>query len=716
MKVCILWHMHQPDYRLPGEGGKAAMPWVRLHAAKDYMDMARLAEEAPPNVRVTFNLTPCLLEQLHDLAEGRASDAFLDVARKDTRDLSEAERLYALQHFFSVNEEQQIRPLPRYVELKDRRSRVRSSGKLLEAFSDDDLRDLTVLFHLAWSGQWLRRDSLVQTLLAKGRAFKEDEKKALLDLQDKQARAIMPLYGQLARAGKIEISTTPLYHPILPLLIDLHAATEARPGCSVGGNEFRWPEDARAQVEIGLARAEQRLGFRPQGMWPSEGSLSAATLQVLQQAGVKWCATDEQNLRKSLGSDEREGVPHLRPWTLGDQGPAIFFRDTGLSDLIGFTYARWDAARAAEDFVSRIVNLGKAYPGPGEPIVPVILDGENAWEFYAQNGELFLSTLYRRLGSTPGLEATTFLSALEGSRPGHLRRFSPGSWIYGNFDTWAGHPEKNRAWQLLSEVRRGIADAAHERPLDDDTREVLFRAEGSDWFWWLGDDHPTSYLAEFDSLFRQNLAWVCTRMGLKPPVGLDEPIARRDDRSVALEPPTSLISPRVDGLSELYYEWVGSGVFRSGEEGGAMRLGSEKVASELRFGFDLDRLYLRLTPRSKGEQSLKSARVRLSFDGGLSGPPDAKAAVAAHLRIFDWSLAKGLVTLSGEQVAGAEAACEKVLELALPRPPLGLLAGGKARLVVELTSSDGRRERLPLDGAIELTGPDEHFDLRNWTL
>lgn len=707
--------MHQPDYRLPGEGGKAAMPWVRLHAAKDYMDMARLAEEAPANVRTTFNLTPCLLEQLHDLAEGRASDAFLDVARKDAKDWNEAERAYALQHFFSVNEEQQIRPLPRYMELKERRSRARSPQKLLEAFSDDDLRDLNVLFHLAWSGQWLRREGLVQNLLAKGRAYKEDEKRALLDLHDEQARAIMPLYGELARAGKIEISTTPLYHPILPLLIDLHTATESRPGCSVGGNEFRWPEDARSQVEIGLARAEQRLGFRPKGMWPSEGSLSAATLELLQKAGVQWCATDEQNLRRSLGAGERDGVPHLRPWTLGNDGPAVFFRDTTLSDLIGFTYARWDAARAADDFVGRMVSLGRSYPGPGEPVIPVILDGENAWEYYTQNGELFLSTLYRRLGSTPGLEATTFLSALEGTKPGRLHRFAPGSWIYGNFDTWAGHPEKNRAWQLLSEVRRGIADASREKTVDDETREVLFRAEGSDWFWWLGDDHPTSYLAEFDGLFRQNLAWVCSRMGLKPPVGLDEPIARRDDRAVALESPTSLISPRIDGLSALYYEWVGSGVFRAGEEGGAMRLGSEKIAGELRFGFDDDRLYLRLSPRDKGETSLRSARVRLSFDGGLSGPPDAKVATS-HPRIFDWSMSKGLVTLAGDVVPGAEAACQKVLELALPRRILGLETGGKARLVVELVSPEGQRERMPLDGAIELVGPDEHFDLRHWTL
>jgi hypothetical protein len=298
---------------------------------------------------------------------------------------------------------------------------------------------------------------------------------------------------------------------------------------------------------------------------------------------------------------------------------------------------------------------------------------------------------------------------------GRLGRFAPGSWIYGNFDTWAGHAEKNRAWQLLAGVRREVEDVIKSKgPLPDDVREVLLRAEGSDWFWWLGDDHPTAYLAEFDALFRQNLAYVCQRTGVKPPVGLDEPMARRDQAHVAFEPPLALISPRVDGHAARYYEWVGSGVYRSGEEGGAMRLGTEKVAGELRFGFDDERLYLRLTPRPKGEVALKSARVRLSFDGGLSGPPDARTAQAA--RVFDWSSSRGLLTLAGDAVPGAEAACERVLELALPRRSLGLAKGGKARLVVELTAFDGRRERLPLDGAIDLTGPDEHFDLRNWTL
>jgi alpha-amylase/alpha-mannosidase (GH57 family) len=706
--------MHQPDYRLPGEGGKAAMPWVRLHAAKDYMDMARLAEAAPENLRVTLNVTPCLLEQLEDLAQGRHSDAFLEIARKDAKDLTEPERLYALEHFFSVNEEQMLRPLPRYVELRDRRSRARASGKLLESFSDDDLRDLVVLFHLAWSGQWLRRDAAVQHLIAKGRAFREDEKKSLLALQDEQARAIAPLYGALARAGKIEISTTPLYHPILPLLIDLNAASESRPGCSTGGNEFRWPEDAKAQIELGLDRVEDRLGFRPEGMWPSEGSLSAATLSLLSEAQVRWCATDEQNLRKSLGPGDRDGVPHLRPWNLGGEGPSIFFRDTQLSDVIGFTYARWEANRAAEDFIARTLAVGRDYHGPGEPIIPVILDGENAWEFYVANGEPFLTALYKRLASTPGLEATTFSRALEHAKPGKLARFAPGSWIHGDFDTWAGHPEKNRAWQLLSEVRRQVADASRERPIADDVREVLFRAEGSDWFWWLGDDHPTAYLSEFDALFRQNLAFVCQRTETRPPVGLDEPIARRE-KKVAIEPPFSLITPKIDGVAERYYEWLGAGIYRAGEEGGAMRLGTEKLARELRFGFDDENLYLRVSPRPKGEPALKAASVRLSFDGGLAGPPDPKLA-ASHPRILDWSQARGLRTLSGEPLPGAEGACEKVLELSIPRKAVRLEKGGSARLVVEITAHDGSRERIPLDGSIELTGPDEHFDLRHWTL
>jgi alpha-amylase/alpha-mannosidase (GH57 family) len=706
MKLCILWHMHQPDYRIPGAGGRAAMPWVRLHAAKDYMDMARLAEEAPANVQTTFNLTPCLLEQLHELASGTHGDAFLDVARKNVKDWSEAERQFALAHFFSANEDRQIRTLPRYAELNERRARTRTRAKLLETFNDDDFRDLTVLFHLAWSGQWLRRHETVARLVTKGRRYSEDEKNALLALQDEQARAIMPLYGQLARDGRIEISTTPLYHPIVPLLIDLRTATESRPECHVDGIDFRWPEDAKLQLELGLERTEKHLGWRPHGMWPSEGSLSEPALELIGQAGVEWCATDEQNLRRSLGIDARPGS-HLRPWRLRGQGPAIFFRDTQLSDLIGFTYSRWDASRAADDLIARAVATAQAHEGPGEPIVPVILDGENAWEFYAENGETFLHTLYERLGNTPGLQATTFARALETAEPGRLGRLAPGSWIYGNFDTWAGHPEKNRAWQLLAGVRREVEDAtkASGKPLPDDVREVLLRAEGSDWFWWLGDDHPTAYLAEFDALFRLNLAWVLEKIGREGVVPLDEPIARRAQVTVAVEQPLALISPKIDGLAVRYYEWVGSGIYRPIDEGAAMKLTAEACVSQLRFGFDAENLYLRIDPKPtspKGE--LRAALMRFNFETPLGQ------------RTYEWSQDFGIKAVDGTPEGGADAACVNVLEVALPREPLGLAPGGRARMTVELQRSDERREVLPRDGAIELLGPDEHFDNRNWTL
>ncbi len=691
MKVCILWHMHQPDYRLPGRGGRAAMPWVRLHAAKDYLDMARLAEEAPANVRTTFNLTPCLLEQLADLAAGRHEDEFLDVAKKDAKDLTESERLFLLQHFFSANEGRQIRAFPRYVELKERRDRAK--GKLLERFNDADLRDLVVLFHLAWSGQWLRREPVVQGLIAKGRAYSEGDKRSLLDAQDAQAKKIFPLYGALAKAGKIEVSTTPLYHPILPLLIDLRAATEARQGCSIGGNEFRYPEDARTHVQEGLARTERHLGWRPRGMWPSEGSLSEAALEVIHEQGIVWCATDEQNLRKSLS--QAPPAAHLRPWRVRNEGPAIFFRDTGLSDLIGFTYQTWpDAPRAAEDLVGKCVQTGQAYGGPGEPILPVILDGENAWEFYADNGEPFLRAVYQKLGTTKDVEATTFSRALETAKVGTLPRLSPGSWIYGNFDTWAGHDEKNRAWSLLSAVRREVQEQGGPAKLSPDAREVLLRAEGSDWFWWLGDDHPTAYLSEFETLFRKNLSYVCDKIGRRVP-GLDEPIPRRRAASALVEEPLQLISPKVDGEAARYYEWLGSGVYRPENEGAAMKVGAEPLVSEMRFGFDEKALYLRFDSRRQSA-ALKGARLAIAFD-------------ATRL---EWSEATGLTPA----LEGGEAACGRVIEMAIPRAAVNLHAGQRVRLMVEVTFADERREQIPRDGAIELVGPDEHFDLRNWTL
>jgi alpha-amylase/alpha-mannosidase (GH57 family) len=699
LKVCILWHMHQPDYRPPG-GGRSIMPWVRLHAAKDYMDMTRLAEEAPDHVRVTFNWTPCLLDQLDDLARGKLDDEFLALTRKEARDLNEAERLYALRHFFSASEERQIRTLPRYHELRVRRDAARTPARLLQSFSDEDFRDLAALFHLAWSGSWLRREPAIRELLAKGRGYSEADKRTILDAHEAQAREILPLVKKLAAAGKIELSTTPLYHPILPLLVDLKTAGDARSGCSTGGVSFSKPQDARAQVDRGLDLAERLLGTRPRGMWPSEGSISEAVVGIVEHAGIAWLGADEQVLRKSL--ERHHESPHLRPWRLGGRGPAIFFRDTALSDLIGFTYSRQDGERAAEDFTGRVVRLAASHDEPGEPIVNVILDGENAWEYYAENGSLFLRALYRKLGATRGLETTTFSRALESARPGTLSRLSPGSWIRGDFDTWAGHDEKNRAWGLLSAVRREVDDAGPWESLPAEVRETVYRAEGSDWFWWLGDDHPTAYLSEFESLFRQNLRFICERLGRRPPAGLDEPIPRRRSHGAAFETPYALITPRIDGRADRYYEWVGSGLHHP-DDGGAMRPGAPPIVRELRFGFDREKLYVRLEPDPARKGELAAARARITIEpiGNGNSP-----------RVYEWTREGGL----GPATPGAEAACDRVFELALPRDAVGLGAGARARLSVELALDEDRRERLPREGEVELLGPDEAWDLRHWTL
>jgi len=531
IRLALLWHMHQPDYRDP-ESGQSVLPWVRMHALKDYRGMVDVLREYPA-VRATVNIVPSLTDQLLDYATGRTDDRLRQVRDCPADALGADDRAFLLTHGFHAPHHRMIAPFPRYAELYARRE----DG---ESWSRDDLRDLQVWHTLAWMDpDWLQRDPRLQALRAKGGGFSEEDKAVLAGVERELIQTTVPVCRAAAESGQIELSTSPYYHPILPLLCDTDAHLAVHPGSPRPDHPFRWPRDARAQVSRAVTAHASVFGMPPSGLWPSEGSISDEVVQIAGVEGFQWMASDEHVLARSLGEPltrDHEGRPEraallYRPWTVsvGDARVRLVFRDQVLSDRVGFVYQSWAAEHAADDLLWRIRDAGERYVaqgGEGDPLVAIVLDGENAWEHYADGGRPFLRAFYGRLQSADDVVAVTMREAVATPGPVHqLRHLVPGSWIHADFSVWAGHEEDRRAWSALALARECwerqsalvSADAA------DRAYESLLAAEGSDWFWWYGDDHSSALDATFDRLFRTHLRRVYEALGLPVPDALSHP-------------------------------------------------------------------------------------------------------------------------------------------------------------------------------------------------
>ena len=547
LHLAVLWHQHQPyygDHMHTGPSGCFPVPWVRLHALRDYYSMAALIA-AYPKVHLTINLTPVLLRQLADYLERDWTDSALELTRTPTHCLTTAQRETIATTFFDADWHHEIYPHPRYKELFDRR------GSAI-ALEERDFTDLRMWFNLAWFapefqlGEVVLPDGSVASVrhfVEKASDFTEDDIKAMVAEQFKILRNVVGMHRNLQNAGQIEVATTPSYHPILPLLHDSNLAILDRPGTSLP-IRFAYPEDANVQVEQAVALYTQLFQRRPAGMWPAEGAVGESVIEHFRRHGIRWIATDQGVLQRSGEWGYEAHRPELlaKAWRAGsddsDRCVSIFFRDTELSNAIGFRYGHMEPRAAVDDFIG---NLKRRFPaGEGdERIVSVILDGENAWGSYEQAGRPFFAELYRRLSSDPEIRTVTFSEWLDGARgrgiSPHPRqsqervcKLAHASWIDeagslpGNdLGTWIGESEENVAWDLLREAREALhaidaTPASHPQAF-----KALYAAEGSDWFWWYGDDQHCDVEPFFDDLFRQHLRSVYQLAGLAIPVRLD---------------------------------------------------------------------------------------------------------------------------------------------------------------------------------------------------
>jgi len=731
-RVALLWHMHQPFYQDLATG-EHILPWVRLHGLKDYWGMVALLREFP-GVRMTFNLVPSMLVQLEAFARDEARDRHLDVGLKPADQLSEDDRAFCVEHFFHAHRPRMIEPVPRYAELLARRgtNTTSFSARTLAAqFSTEDLRDLQIWHKLVWVDQlYFEKDDRVRGLVTKGRGFSEQDKQTLRAVELEILRAVIPEYRDAAARGQIELSTSPFYHPILPLLCDTDVYLRTHPDSRMPREPFRHPEDATEQLARAIALHERLFGDKPRGIWPSEGSVSDAMVPLVARAGLSWMATDEEILARTLGrSLMRDGHGNIeqpevlyRPYRAGSPGQDVGcgFRDHLLSDLIGFTYASWAADAAADDFVRRLVEAGVRYrsrSGGEEGTVFVILDGENAWEHYDAQGRPFLRALYARLASHPELRTVTMSEACADGRE-TLRSIFPGSWINGDFYIWIGHADDQRAWSQLVDARRAleslpahIPDAAVAR-----AREEILIAEGSDWFWWYGDDHSSDHDLEFDDLFRRHVRNVYRALDKPIPEELFVTNITTQPPAVEILRPTGFIEPVIDGEVTSYFEWIGSGCVDSASAAGAMHqvAGRDAGITVVEFGFNLQHLFVRVDgSRPMSELLAEGLDLTLRF------------LKPAGIRVLVRAVPGGIETrLLGRNAHGdweslappdLKAAVGQVAEIQLPFRAMNVPTHAPVAFIVTLHRGATEIEHHPRHRPIEFEVPDKDFALLNWT-
>jgi alpha-amylase/alpha-mannosidase (GH57 family) len=540
LQVVLYWHMHQPEYR-DRRTGKYYLPWTYLHVIKDYVDMAAHLE-AHPQARVVVNFTPTLLEQIGDYAQqlndylehGSAlNDPMLEALVSPVLPETPEERLQLINNCLRANEDRVIHRFSHYKRLAEIAAWLEQHQHSIKYIDEQYLIDLLVWFHLAWLGETVRRNNvLIQDMIEKGSGFTVHDRNELVRVIAGLCNEVIPRYRKLAEQGQVELSMTPYAHPIMPLLQDIESATEAMPDTALphcrhypdGENRTRW------HIEKGIEVFKSFFGLTPRGCWPSEGSISAATLGLLNEYGFAWAASGESVLHNSIRKSELKLDCIHRAYRHQDNNMACFFRDDGLSDLIGFNYSDWHADDAVANLIHHLQNIAHACKDKADTVVSIILDGENAWEYYPENGYYFLDHMYRALVEDPGINLTTYSDVL-GNNPeaASLPAIVAGSWVYGTFSTWIGDKDKNRAWDMLCEAKKAFDRVAGSGQLDaaqlEQAEKQLAICEGSDWFWWFGDYNPTGSVKDFDHLYRLQLFDLYTLLGLEPPEDLGNPIS-----------------------------------------------------------------------------------------------------------------------------------------------------------------------------------------------
>jgi alpha-amylase/alpha-mannosidase (GH57 family) len=667
-----MWHMHQPFYK-DLVSGEYRLPWTRMHALKDYYGMVKILEEFP-EVHQTFNLVPSMMVQVEEYAGGLANDPFLKLALKPAERLTPAEQAFLLNNFFMANPSRMIYRYPRYGELYNAWQAHKQVPDARGVFGAQEYRDLQVLSQLCWfDEEFLEKDADVRYLVAKARNYSLEDQALMGRKQTEICGYVIPQYRKLAESGQIEISTTPFYHPILPLICDSDIGGVSHPNVPLPPR-FSYPEDARAQLRMAREYVKKTFGVAPIGLWPSEGSVSDEALRIAASEGFEWAATDNGVLDRTLcraATCEVTYKPYC--WQQNEHKMRMIFRDHLMSDLIGFVYSGMGASDAAGDFLRRIRDNCRPIVDAGrDALVPIILDGENAWEYFDKSGRQFLRDLYTGITADTRMQAVTVAEAHRLIEPAPLNHIFPGSWINANFDVWIGAEEDNKAWRFLLAARqaydKAVGVSAEGMKL---ALEELYIAEGSDWNWWYGPEHESANRIEFDQIYREHLANVYKALGVPAPAELSQPILKNNEESAAHTLPSGSLTPKINGVVDSYFEWLGAGCYEVDQRSGSMH-GKRALVKCVYYGADDAQFYMRVDFEEEPAR-LEGLEIKLHPTGVIKLEGGAAVVKSGDL----------------------QAAFKDVLEIALP------LAGEKKKVSLSFWQDGLPIIAIPADGAFQ---------------
>ena len=533
LNVVIYWHMHQPEYR-DLRNGEYHLPWTYLHTIKDYVDMAAHLENNA-DARVVVNFAPVLLEQIDDYAlqlegylnHGKALRDPLLSALADPVFLPGNEiRLHIIKSCLRANKERLIERFDAFMSLVEMADVALQKPEILNYYSEQYFADILVWYHLAWMAETVRKtDVRIIKLMNKAQHFSVHDRHLLVEVINELISGVIGRYKKLAEQGRIELSMTPYAHPIVPLLIDIKSTEQAMPGVDLPlASEYPGGIDrSRWHMQKGISVFKHYFGFEPQGCWPSEGAISAETVELVSEMGIRWLASGETVLRNSLEKSSIEGGECVHEaYQYRDSSTACFFRDDGLSDLIGFRYSDWHADDAVANLVNHLKTIADKCKDKPDAVVSIILDGENAWEYYPENGYHFISALYEKLSQHDDIKMTTYSEYL-GLHQGRqsLNEIVAGSWVYGTFSTWIGEKDKNRAWDMLVEAKIVYDRVTGDGKLSAEELRLaemqMATCESSDWFWWFGEYNSAESVAAFDEQYRLHLCNLYQLLHVEPP-------------------------------------------------------------------------------------------------------------------------------------------------------------------------------------------------------
>lgn len=723
LNILFLWHMHQPSYTVDDE--PYFLPWTRLHATKDYIGMADVVSRSN-EFKMTFNFTPVLWEQLLDYADG-AMDQELLLTLKEPASLTLDERQFLLRKMFTGNPMTLIDPYPRYSELYDQFSR--GGEDAAHRMSERDITDLTVWRILSWIHKSeIESSSFVQSLIEKQTGYHKEEVIQLIDHTRSIISNIPRVYKQLANSKQIAISTTPYYHPILPVLLNSESARECHVGVSLPA-PFSFSENARWHVDAAIKMHQSIFeGENPAGMWPAEGSVSKEAAELFARHGIPWIASDETILfrsfniplsRNQMGYVSRPDLLY-QPWHVNtDSGPVnMLFRDHHLSDLIGFDYQSVPINQAVSDFVKRLRSIHAMTQSLNiEPCVSIILDGENAWEHYPDGGFGFLETLFTAINNDECLVMKTipeYFDTLTGEIP-IIEDLKPGSWINGNFDIWIGQPEENIAWNCIRDLHDALGETSAKLQKDqyDKALKFLLKSQASDTFWWFGDDHFTTEKADFDALFRSILIRGYESAGLIPPATLYSPLIRDGQTDSSVSYPKNLLSPVIDGEIQSYFDWFGSGTLEAQLKGSAMHSSSDALwFSQVMFGFNLESLFVRFDPREDLEDD-ELVNQEMTIDLVFNSP-ESVSDVHIDLKFKENEQHECEMRVLDSEITQGSAIFKRILEVEVNFLEIGIRPDDRISFHFELYRGERLLGRLPSFTEIEFFAPTEDYDSLMW--